>query len=85
MLDWSDKPALEALLTAIKERAKADHAAFLKIDPAVPIEHVEVLSMLTSLGFAPPAASDAQGFGGTQPRCVMQLDIVGKKPDGSTC
>ena len=78
MRDWNDQAALEALLAAIAERAKGDRAAFLKIDPAVRVEREDILSRLKALGFGPPASADAQGFGGTQPRCVMQLDLTGK-------
>ena len=78
LADWTNEAAWTALLDAIRKRAAADGAAFLKIDPAVSIERTEVTQMLTKHGFAPPATADAQGFGGTQPRCVMQLDLAGR-------
>ena len=78
LADWTDEAAFAALLGAIKKRAAADGAAFLKIDPAAPSERTEVTHLLTKHGFAPPATADAQGFGGTQPRCVMQLDLAGR-------
>ncbi len=76
--DWTDEAGLKALLDAIKARASDDRAAFLKIDPALPIENQAVASLLARFGFAPPADTDVQGFGGTQPRCVMQLDLAGR-------
>jgi peptidoglycan pentaglycine glycine transferase (the first glycine) len=76
--DWTDESVLAAILKAISQRAAADGAAFLKIDPAVPIERDDVAALLAGHGFRPPATTDAQGFGGTQPRCVMQLDLAGR-------
>lgn len=78
LADWGNEAALTALLGAVKMRAAADGAGFLKIDPAVPIERTEVTALLKKHGFAPPTTADAQGFGGTQPRCVMQLDLAGR-------
>jgi lipid II:glycine glycyltransferase (peptidoglycan interpeptide bridge formation enzyme) len=81
LADWSDTKLLKDLLGAVRERAGKDRAAFLKIDPAVPAEEQAVLKSLTCEGFGPPADSDPQGFGGTQPRCVMVLDLAGKSED----
>ena len=76
--DWTDEALLTTLLEAIRARAQKDGVAFLKIDPAVPIEREDVSALLAKHGFKPPATADAQGFGGTQPRCVMQLDLAGR-------
>ena len=78
LADWRDEGALTLLLGALRKRAAADGAAFLKIDPAVPSERTEAAALLAKHGFAPPPSFDAQGFGGTQPRCVMQLDLAGR-------
>lgn len=78
LADWSDEAALLALLETVKKRAKQDNAGFFRIDPAVPIEQVEVPALLEKHGFAPAVGGDAQGFGGMQPRCVMQLDLAGR-------
>jgi len=78
LADWTNETALTVLLDAIRKRATVDGAAFLKIDPAVPIERAEAAALLARHGFAPPPSFDAQGFGGTQPRCVMQLDLAGR-------
>ena len=63
LADWNNEAALTALLGAIRTRAAADGSGFLKIDPAVPIECVEVTQMLRNHGFAPPAsAADHRSF-----------------------
>jgi peptidoglycan pentaglycine glycine transferase (the first glycine) len=76
MDDWSDGAAFTALLQIIKEHMAG--AAFLRIDPAVAIECTEAVALLQRHGFQPIGTTDAQGFGGMQPRCVMQLDLDGK-------
>jgi len=76
LTDWSDEETLSTLLNAIADMAARDGAAFLKIDPAVELS--EAAGVLAKHGFRPPATADAQGFGGTQPRCVMQLDLAGR-------
>ena len=81
MADWCDGALLGSLLEAVKERAKRDGAMLLKIDPAVPAQREDVVAMLTKLGFQRPADQDAQGFGGTQPKAVMVLQIGGKSDD----
>ncbi len=79
--DWADEAALTALLEAVGERARQDGAAFFRVDPAVPIERTDVVARLQKRGFAPVIGGDAQGFGGMQPRCVMQLDLAGRSLD----
>ena len=79
--DWADEAALTALLQAVGERARQDGAAFFRADPAVPIERTDVVLRLQQHGFAPAVGGDAQGFGGMQPRCVMQLDLAGRNLD----
>lgn len=81
MADWQDTRRLEELIGAVRERAGRDKAAFLKIDPAIPSVQDAAGKALSCLGFAPPADQDPQGFGGTQPRCVMVLDLAGKSED----
>jgi lipid II:glycine glycyltransferase (peptidoglycan interpeptide bridge formation enzyme) len=76
--DWDSPEPLKALIESIRQRAKSDGAAFLKIDPAVPSEREGAAHLLDSLGFVNPPGVDPQGFGGTQPRCVMVLPIAGK-------
>ncbi|MDQ2798225.1 MAG: peptidoglycan bridge formation glycyltransferase FemA/FemB family protein, partial [Armatimonadota bacterium] len=73
--------AFPLLLQAIADRAKADKAAFLRIDPLVSEDRTDVTGALREYHFAPGTTGDAQGFGGLQPRCVMQLDLAGRTLD----
>ena len=41
-------------------------------------EESQASTSLAELGFELPPGVDPQGFGGTQPRCVMVLDIAGR-------
>jgi lipid II:glycine glycyltransferase (peptidoglycan interpeptide bridge formation enzyme) len=79
--DWSQAEPLKMLLDAIRQRAKRDGAAFLKIDPAIPADCSEPVTMLGGLGFVNPPGVDPQGFGGTQPRCIMKMSVAGKSDD----
>jgi peptidoglycan pentaglycine glycine transferase (the first glycine) len=79
--DWSDQTLLADLIVAVKARALADGAILLKIDPAMPVGNAAAQSVLSSLGFIRPPGQDAQGFGGTQPKAVMILEIAGKTED----
>jgi peptidoglycan pentaglycine glycine transferase (the first glycine) len=81
LADWSDAGLLTALLESIRDYARKDSAAFLKIDPALPVENAEAQSLIERSGFQPPTEFDVQGFGGTQPRTVMVLDIGGPSMD----
>jgi peptidoglycan pentaglycine glycine transferase (the first glycine) len=76
--DWTDEAVLSALLDAVQEQARQDGAAFFRVDPAIPVERADVVERLRKHGFAPALGGDAQGFGGMQPRCVMQLDLAGR-------
>lgn len=69
--DFADIESLRVLVDGVKARARLEGAILVKVDPAV--EDSAVTSMLTDLGFIP--ADDAKGFGGTQPKCVMTLDL----------
>jgi len=66
------------LVSAVRELAKSHSAILFKIDPPIPVEDEASASNLMGSGFRP--LGDASGFGGTQPKCVMQLDID-KEPD----
>lgn len=72
VLDTQNAELLQAFSSYMKETAIKHKAILLKIDPPVPIEDTISESNLQSAGFMPVAA---QGFGGTQPKCVMQLDL----------
>jgi peptidoglycan pentaglycine glycine transferase (the first glycine) len=71
--DFSDSNVLQALVEGAKMRAGVEGAILLKIDPPVVAESSSVVSSLQALGFVQPGG--ARGFGGVQPRCVMQLDL----------
>jgi len=71
--DFSDEGALSVLVNGIRDRARSEGAILLKIDPPVNIADSQAVRLLETLGFA--RVSDPSGFGGVQPRCVMQLDL----------
>ena len=72
VLDTTDRELVTAFSGYLRSVAKQHGAILLKIDPPVPIEDTVSEANLRSAGFKPIAA---QGFGGTQPKCVMQLDL----------
>ncbi len=75
ILDWARADIARALVERLREVADSQRAVLIKIDPAVPMETPGIAETLRGLGFQPsPDASG--GFGGTQPRCVMKLDIA---------
>jgi lipid II:glycine glycyltransferase (peptidoglycan interpeptide bridge formation enzyme) len=71
--DFSDPRAFDALVDAVKARAGREGAILLKIDPPVEVGGPLDAGFLSKAGFVP--VPDPQGFGGIQPRCVMQLDL----------
>jgi len=71
--DFSDQTLLQNLVEGAAERASREGAILFKIDPPILIERADVVSSLQNLGFH--KVVDAEGFGGVQPRCVMQLDL----------
>ncbi len=80
ILDWNDRDAARAIVNKLKALARAHRAILIKIDPAVPsstrFQGASLDVTLRELGFAPSPDAD-NGFGGTQPRCVMKLDVAG--------
>jgi peptidoglycan pentaglycine glycine transferase (the first glycine) len=72
--DLSDRGLLEQLSAAATELAREHSAILLKIDPPVPMEDSIADANLNEVGYL-RTGGDA-GFGGTQPKCVMQLDIT---------
>ncbi|MHB1001411.1 MAG: lipid II:glycine glycyltransferase FemX [Armatimonadota bacterium] len=71
--DFSDMQVLKCLVDGVKDRARIEGAILFKIDPPVVIENTEVAKALNKIGFI--KVDDPNGFGGIQPRCVMQLDL----------
>ncbi|MCE5198237.1 peptidoglycan bridge formation glycyltransferase FemA/FemB family protein [bacterium] len=78
VLDTQDGELVMTFSNYLRDVARQHKAILLKIDPPVPIEDTTSKANLRAAGFVPIAA---QGFGGTQPKCVMQLDLEGKTED----
>jgi len=72
--------ALDALVADIRQAARSQRAIALKIDPAITYADTVIVNRLRKLGFKPPSGS-GHGFGGTQPRSVMKVDISGTEDD----
>lgn len=70
---WPDEDldALAALLRGARDHARRLGGIMLKVDP--PVEDVAPAATLERLGFR--AVGGDAGLAGTQPRCVMQLDL----------
>ena len=73
VLDTTDAELVTALFDGLKKIATKHGAILLKIDPPVPIEDTDSPINLERAGFK--LVADPTGFGGTQPKCVMQLDL----------
>ena len=75
VLDFSREDLLRRMVEAMRQEAVRERALLVKVDP--PVEDPSVTARLLSLGFIVPAEAGAEGegFGGVQPRCVMQLDL----------
>lgn len=74
VLDLTNSKLLSELLDGIRIRAAKEGAILLKIDPPVVADDTESLASIAGTGFV--KVQDATGFGGIQPRCVMQLDLT---------
>ncbi|MCC6483445.1 MAG: peptidoglycan bridge formation glycyltransferase FemA/FemB family protein [Armatimonadetes bacterium] len=72
VLNWNTPDALVALTDALKGLARKRRAILVKIDPPVPADTPGVREALRRAGFR---HIESAGFGGTQPRCVMKLDL----------
>ena len=72
VLDTTNLELVKVFTAKLRQIALQHRAILLKIDPPVPIEDSVSEVNLRSVGFMPISA---QGFGGTQPKCVMQLDL----------
>jgi len=72
VIDTTNTKLVSEFSAFIREVAVNHNAILVKIDPPVPVEDTLSASNLTSAGFTPLVSS---GFGGTQPKCVMQLDL----------
>lgn len=75
VLDTTDFALLSAFTEYLKQTAIKHKAILLKIDPPIPVEDTASETHLRNVGFSP---IQLKGFGGTQPKCVMQLDLAGR-------
>ncbi|MBI2843009.1 MAG: peptidoglycan bridge formation glycyltransferase FemA/FemB family protein [Armatimonadetes bacterium] len=73
VLDTTDATAVMSFTEGLRRSASARGAILVKIDPPVPVEDETSRNNIERAGFRP--ISDPTGFGGTQPKCVMQLDL----------
>ncbi len=71
--DLGDKRLISLFAEKVEEFAKAQKAAFLKIDPPIDENNQLIKDNLAEAGFKKIAEDGS--FEGIQPRCVMQLDI----------
>lgn len=78
VMDTQNKDLVLGFTQYIQSVARKHGAILVKIDPPVLIEDTQSEANIRAAGFRPIAS---QGFGGTQPKCVMQLDLAGKTPD----
>jgi lipid II:glycine glycyltransferase (peptidoglycan interpeptide bridge formation enzyme) len=78
VLDTRDADLVREFVAGLKQIAAKEGAILLKIDPPVPVEDTVSEANLRAVGFQPVVAT---GFGGTQPKCVMQLDLAGRETD----
>ena len=76
VLDFANAEALKVLLDGVAQVARNRKAILFKVDPPVMVEEGD--ASLKRAGFI--SLTDPTGFGGTQPKCVMQLDLD-KNPD----
>jgi len=79
IVDFTDESLWSELLAEIRHLANEQKAVAFKIDPAIPIEHERVGTMLRAAGFRPrPRIGE---LGATQPRYVMKMDISADPDD----
>lgn len=76
--DLSNREILAGLIDAVRSLAKERSAVLLKVDPPTSIDDHQSELNLRAIGFRP---IDGAGFGGTQPKCVMQLDLTRSEDD----
>ena len=72
VLDTQDADLVKQFCAFMKQTALKNGAILLKIDPPVPIEDTLSEANLRAADFQ---LISSDGFGGTQPKCVMQLDL----------
>lgn len=76
VLDFTRPEQIHEMASALRQVARRERAILVKIDP--PVEDTRVVPVLQAAGFraAGRTGAEGSGFGGEQPRCVMQLDLT---------
>lgn len=72
VLDWNSPDSFAPMADALRSLARERGAILVKIDPPVPAGGAAARDAIAARSYR-PVSSD--GFGGTQPRCVMKLDL----------
>jgi len=72
LLDWQDRPAVEALLRALADAGRPRHCVFLKVEPNLP-DDPAVAAGLAALGFRPART--------VQPRSTLLVDLAGSEEE----
>jgi len=72
VLDTRNADLVKEFCGYIRQVAQRHRAILVKIDPPVPIDDIESAANLRAAGFRHVTL---EGFGGTQPTAVMQLDL----------
>ncbi len=75
VLALQDRTLADGFLRYVADEARRAGAILWKIDPPIKADDAAAVASVCANGFRPVAAG---GFGGTQPRCVMQLDLAGR-------
>lgn len=78
VLDTADADVVQEFVAFLKKIALQRRAIMLKIDPPVPIDDKVSEANLRSAGFVTVVSA---GFGGVQPKAVMQLDLDKSEDD----
>lgn len=73
VMDTADSETVKEFALGLRKSAEVRGAILIKIDPPVPVEDKLSAKNIELAGFR--LLDDSTGFGGTQPRCVMQLNI----------
>lgn len=78
VMDMHDAKLVSDFSAFIRDTAIKHNAILVKIDPPVHVEDNAAAGNLMKSGFNPLVST---GFGGTQPKCVMQLDLARSEED----
>ncbi len=76
VLDTTNAALVNEFIAGLRPLLRRHGAILLKIDPPVPVEDTVSKANIEAAGFQ---RISLEGFGGTQPLCVMQLDLMRDK------